>query len=101
MKETTARPARVLVCTGTTCNAAGRGLRIYMRLEALLATHDPLDPPFLLRTANCFDRCADGPNLVIYPGNRRFSGLDEAQALVIIEREVLEAARRRWPDGTG
>lgn len=87
-----ARPPRVLVCSGPNCNAAGKGRRIYARLEALLEEHDPFAPPFLLRTANCFDMCADGPNMVIYPGNRRFNGLDEDRALAIVRREVLDAA---------
>ncbi|MBN2470603.1 MAG: (2Fe-2S) ferredoxin domain-containing protein [Anaerolineae bacterium] len=86
------RPPRVLVCIGPDCNAAGMGKRIYARLEALLAEYDVLNPPFLLRTASCFDRCAEGPNMVIYPGNRRFSGLDEDRALAIIRREVLATA---------
>lgn len=84
-----ARPPRVLVCIGRDCDAAGMGRRIHARLEALLEGYDPFAPPFLLRTANCFDRCADGPNMVIYPGNRRFSGLDEDRALAIVRREVL------------
>ncbi len=86
---TPARPPRVLVCIGSDCNASGMGKRIYARLEALLEDYDYFNPPFLLRTANCFDMCADGPNMVIYPGNRRFNGLDEDRALAIVRREVL------------
>ncbi|NPV66736.1 MAG: (2Fe-2S) ferredoxin domain-containing protein [Anaerolineae bacterium] len=81
------QPPRVIVCTGVNCNAAGCGERIYHHLEALLAQADPLHPPFLLRTANCLDMCAVGPNMVIYPGNRRFNSLDEATAEVIVRRE--------------
>lgn len=83
------QPPRVLVCIGKDCNAAGMGKRIYDRLEALLEEYDYFNPPFKLRTANCFDMCADGPNMVIYPGNRRFHHLDEEKALAIIQQEIL------------
>jgi len=82
------QPLRVIVCTGVNCGSAGCGQRIYRRLEALLAEADPLRPPFRLRTANCLDMCADGPNMVIYPGNRRFNGLDEAAAEAVVRRET-------------
>ncbi len=78
------QPPRVIVCTGVNCKAAGCGQRIYRRLEALLAEADPLRPPFLLRTANCLDMCGDGPNMVIYPGNRRYNHLDEDAAEAIV-----------------
>ena len=33
--------------------------------------------------------CDDGPNMVIYPGNRRFNHLDADSLRAVIEAEVL------------
>lgn len=91
MTQTGNMPPRVIICIGEHCNASGAGKRIYERLDALLEEYDFFNPPFKLRTANCFDMCDDGPNMVIYPGNRRFNHLDEERAVEIVRREVLEA----------
>ena len=91
------RPPRVIVCQGVNCNASGVAAKLLAQLEALLDEADPFHPPFLLRTANCLDMCDDGPNIVIYPGNRRFNHLDADSLRAVIEAEIL--ARDGSPPG--
>jgi (2Fe-2S) ferredoxin len=83
------QPPRVIVCCGDSCDVSGTGSRIYAHLQAILDEYDFFDPPFKLRTANCLDMCKQGPNMVIYPGNRRYSTLTPEQAEAILRAEVL------------
>ncbi len=86
--QNTAQPPRVIVCVGKNCGGLGCGARIYERLQAMLDEADPLHPPFKLRVANCFDRCEEGPNMMIYPGGRCFDHLDVEKAVQIVMAEV-------------
>lgn len=85
------RPPRILVCNGKNCDADGSGTRIYNHLQAILDEADYFNPPFLLRTANCFDMCDIGPNMVIYPGNRRFNHLTLERVDEILNEHILNA----------
>jgi (2Fe-2S) ferredoxin len=83
------QPPRVIICNGEHCNMDGAGMRLYEHLDAILDRYDLLDPPFKLRTANCFDMCKDGPNMVIYPGNRRYNHLTIEKVDAILAEEIL------------
>jgi (2Fe-2S) ferredoxin len=64
---------------GPYCNAGGRALPLYARLQAELG--DPV-PGFMARgpvhweIANCLSMCGAGPNLIVYPEDIDYHYLD-------------------------
>ncbi len=93
------QPARIIICNGKHCNADGSGMHLYEYLDSLLEQYDFFDPPFKVRTANCLDMCDDGPNMVIYPGNRRFSHLTIEKIDTILTEEVLSGSTAESAEG--
>lgn len=74
-------PCRLYLCTGPRCAARGAGAREaleYALWEAgLLGAVE-------LHLSGCQDRCEQGPNLLVQPGNRRYSGVTLERAAVIV-----------------
>ncbi|MCS6880672.1 MAG: (2Fe-2S) ferredoxin domain-containing protein [Oscillochloridaceae bacterium] len=78
-------PCRLYLCTGPHCAARGPGTR--EALENALweaGLHGVVE----LHLSGCQDRCDRGPNLLVQPGNRRYSYVTPEQAVVIVRDDL-------------
>jgi (2Fe-2S) ferredoxin len=76
---------RVYICHGPSCSPrAGALLRA---LESELWTRG-LEGQIELGSGGCLGRCAEGPNLVIYPGPVYCSGLTRETLRTIVDRHL-------------
>lgn len=90
MSDPAPRKQRIVLCTGQYCNLGRRADRLYKKLSPLVAeVNAGQRPPICkLETANCLSMCAVGPNLVIYPGEHIFNGVEEDQIESIFNEHV-------------
>ncbi|MCE2490648.1 MAG: (2Fe-2S) ferredoxin domain-containing protein [Anaerolineae bacterium] len=57
---------RLVLCMGVDCNDSGRARPLRKLLESWLAQHPGRNVK--LEFASCLTHCAQGPNLLCYPG---------------------------------
>ncbi len=83
-QPTPPRRRRVVLCMGEYCGMNNRAKRLLRQLEPHLIGQRC----YKLETANCLSMCAVGPNLVIYPENLIFNGLNEAKLAEVIRDQL-------------
>ncbi|MEZ4666981.1 MAG: (2Fe-2S) ferredoxin domain-containing protein [Anaerolineae bacterium] len=78
-EEVSARRQRIVVCRGQYCNLSRRADKLLKRLEPLLdeANGDQYPRPIKLEIANCLSMCGAGPNIIVYPENAVYNGVDD------------------------
>lgn len=79
------RRKRIVLCMGAYCGMDNRAKRLLRQLEPHLIGQRC----YKLETANCLSMCAVGPNLVIYPDNLIFNGLNEAKLAEVIRDHIM------------
>lgn len=84
-------PCRVVLCIGLNCNADRRADPLFERLKSLLGYPNPFihsGKAVKWEVAGCLKHCDLGPNIVIYPDELWFHGVDEAGLERLIEEEI-------------
>ncbi|MBL8133557.1 MAG: (2Fe-2S) ferredoxin domain-containing protein [Anaerolineae bacterium] len=83
---------RIVLCTGQYCNLGRRAEKLHRRLAPLVSAYNSGErpPPCKLETANCLSMCAVGPNLVVYPGEKVYNGVTEAQIETIFQQATTK-----------
>jgi (2Fe-2S) ferredoxin len=85
----------VFVCTNQrepgerVCCADGQGARIRDELKELVKEHG-LRGRVRVCKSGCMDRCEQGPNVMLFPGDAWLSGVTEADVPAILRRIVDE-----------
>lgn len=87
----------VTVCVGSSCHLKGaRG--VIERFSSLLARHGLADE-VMLKGSFCMERCGEGVNWQI--DDEPLTSADEAEAVAVFRRRVLEPLGVRSADGPG
>lgn len=76
----------VLVCEHKDCEKRG-GRDVYRALKGALKEAGRRESVMVSRV-DCFDRCGDGPVVVVYPEGVWYGGVDERGAREIVERHL-------------
>ena len=86
---------RLVLCMGVDCNEGGRARPLQKCLKAWLAEHPERN--VRLEIASCLTHCAQGPNLVRYPGGCVSHRLDISK----LESLLREMSRERRESPVG
>lgn len=76
----------LLVCEHKDCEKRG-GRDVYKTLKGTIKESGRRESVMVSRV-NCFDRCNDGPVVVVYPEGIWYGGVDGRGARQIVERHV-------------
>lgn len=78
---------RIYLCAGMHCTPRGRDALLRV-LEDALWTSD-MTSEVEIRSSSCLNRCDFGPNMTIWPGPVRYSGLTAAKIRQIVADHLV------------
>lgn len=77
----------VLICAGTGCTSSGSG-KLFEALEACLKEKGIENEVKIVKTG-CFGLCAEGPIMVVYPGNIMYCRVTPEDVTEIVDEHII------------